>query len=358
MGEAVYTPLQDRWLGSALRYRLGRPEELMQVPEEVRKCVAYVGYNANDGPRLGGTAFLVSVPMKEVPDKKWIHIVTARHVIEKMGQRCTDNQVWLRFNLKKEEEGAAIVEVPMDSWYFHESDESVDVAVLDWVPPTELIDCRSIPQDMFATDKAIGKEFGIGDEVFITGLFGHHHGRRRNIPIIRIGNIAAMPEEKIAASCHWPEQEAYLIEARSLGGISGSPVFVHTLPYPSRRENKIVFGYMMYLLGLIHGHWDTRSPEGDLLGDDFDRVSSVNMGIALVVPASKILEVIMRSDREKQRKERIKKLLTEKGPTPDTLEDHAEILTKEDLEKVPPRVGKPRVDEGSDPALSDVLLLG
>jgi len=78
--------------------------------------------------------------------------------------------------------------------------------------------------------------------------------------------------------------EAYLIESRSIGGLSGSPAFVRqTVP-----------GGMgsFYLLGLMHGHWDIPPEQkNDLLmsGDYFGRV---NMGIAIVITAKKILEVL------------------------------------------------------------------
>ena len=52
--------------------------------------------------------------------------------------------------------------------------------------------------ERFATDSVIEKEgIGIGDEIFITGLFGYHPGAKKNIPIVRIGHIAAIPEEPI-----------------------------------------------------------------------------------------------------------------------------------------------------------------
>ena len=47
---------------------------------------------------------------------------------------------------------------------------------------------------------------------------------------------------------------------------------------------------IFYLLGLMHGHWDRVVPV-DVTGDDIE-FESVNMGIAIVVPAKKILEVI------------------------------------------------------------------
>jgi hypothetical protein len=51
------------------------------------------------------------------------------------------------------------------------------------------------------------------------------HGRQRNIPIVRIGNVASMPHEPVATK-NRGAIEAYLVEARSVGGLSGSPVLV------------------------------------------------------------------------------------------------------------------------------------
>ena len=83
---------------------------------------------------------------------------------------------------------------------------------------------------MVATDKVINDNaIGVGDEVFLTGLFANHIGQQRNLPIIRVGNIALMPEEPVQHPSLGPI-DAYLIEARSIGGLSGSPVFVHLAP--------------------------------------------------------------------------------------------------------------------------------
>ncbi|MCK4470418.1 MAG: hypothetical protein KAW49_01390, partial [Anaerolineae bacterium] len=38
---------------------------------------------------------------------------------------------------------------------------------------------------------------GAGDEVFIVGLFAHLAGSARNMPIVRMGNVAMMDEEPV-----------------------------------------------------------------------------------------------------------------------------------------------------------------
>jgi hypothetical protein len=76
-----------------------------------------------------------------------------------------------------------------------------------------------VPVSRCATQEILRQlEVGPDDEVFITGLFAYHHGNQRNIPIVRVGNIACLNEEKIHTT-DFAEIDAYLIEARSIGGL-------------------------------------------------------------------------------------------------------------------------------------------
>jgi hypothetical protein len=125
--------------------------------------------------------------------------------------------------------------------------------------------------------------------VFIAGLFIERLGESRNIPIVRIGNIAAIAGEPIKTPFA-DKVVVHLIESRSIGGLSGSPVFVH-LGQIRKVGDRILFstggGGVFYLFGLIHGHWD----EGKTILKTILK-ENVNMGIAMVVPMEKILEVL------------------------------------------------------------------
>jgi hypothetical protein len=102
-----------------------------------------------------------------------------------------------------------------------------------------------------------------------------------------------MPAEHIPMKSNWggpPTGDFYLIEARSIGGLSGSPVFVRQM-IPA---DSFSWRQTLYLLGLIHGHWELpKGTENTLPTDDG---VAINMGIAMVVPARKILEVIRQKD--------------------------------------------------------------
>jgi hypothetical protein len=144
---------------------------------------------------------------------------------------------------------------------------------------------------MAAKDEVISKEnIGIGDEVFLTGLFVNHLGKKRNIPIVRVGNIAAMPEEAIATRNG--NMDAYLIEARSIGGLSGSPVFVHLAGLRILGDQINIRPHSWYWLGLMHGHWEFPLAAEDVVVQDSATKEAVNMGIGIVVPSPKILEII------------------------------------------------------------------
>jgi hypothetical protein len=113
----------------------------------------------------------------------------------------------------------------------------------------------------------------------------------KNIPIVRHGNLAMLPDERIQT--RYGFAEVYLIEARS---ISGSPVWVReTIELRAKRDDGrdvLLRGPgEMKLLGVMQTHWDV--DEKDL--NKYDALHSrtgVNLGVAVVVPAKKILDVI------------------------------------------------------------------
>jgi hypothetical protein len=58
--------------------------------------------------------------------------------------------------------------------------------------PTETVDHMILHRNYALTPDIAGTlNVGIGDEVFITGLFANYAGEPRNLPIVRVGNLAA-----------------------------------------------------------------------------------------------------------------------------------------------------------------------
>ena len=119
-----------------------------------------------------------------------------------------------------------------------------------------------------------------------------------------------MPEEPVGTALGL--QEAYLVELLSIGGLSGSPVFTYLggirREFPIGGEISVTArAGAIYLLGLVHGHWNLGSGERlDVACDALDGGERVNMGIAIVVPITRLLEILdypaVRDAREKAKK--------------------------------------------------------
>lgn len=342
----------DPRIGGRPRYYLAEePERLMFVPDEVRKCVVYVGYRLPDGGMsLQGTAFLVARYLEDI-NKSFNHLVTAAHVIRGIESKENfDGKILVRANFK--DGNAYTMESDVGAWKFHPEESEVDVAVLPFVVPlVEAADVKSIGVEMFLNEaKRSEEQISVGDEVFLTGLFYNHAGRARNIPIVRVGNIAAMPEEKVRTKLGFID--AYLIEARSIGGISGSPVFValsmdRVLPKGSLFVATGKRGLTFYFLGLMHGHYDVDLLSQDTLDSEARKREAVNMGIAIVVPAEKVLEVVqqpMIKDIEEKAEAAIRE---QQLPTPDSASEEGPTITHEAFEEALRRASRkvPSPDE-------------
>jgi hypothetical protein len=301
----------DTRLANCPQWYLMPPKDInMRIPETVRKCVVYLGVGKSDGKnhqiQYGGTGFFIGVDSKRISGTSFLYLVTARHVADKLKHP----NFWLRANTR---DGRAmhLLADQKGEWNFHPTDMAADIAVMHCGLDQNQFDFLAIHSDSVLTEKIrLEKGIGIGDEVFITGLFVHLQGNEKNLPIVRTGNIAMLPDEKIPIK-NFGNMDAYLIEARSIGGLSGSPVFaVH-------HDLKIPHG-TVYLMGLIHGHWDVKS---DTVVDEIEQDSGikagVNVGIAIVTPAFKILEILNCEKLAQQRAEFEDNIIAANSPTAD-----------------------------------------
>jgi hypothetical protein len=162
----------------------------MQVQDDVRKCVCFVWFKQGGQPKLAGTAFFIGEPVAGT-DQSWGCTVTARHVVDAVMGHSDDGKLYLRLNGTSG--GITDVETEAADWSTHPSGPSVDVALISFMPEKDKFDhlLASFDQRVDA-DLVRDEAIGVGDEVFITGLFSNHTGSLRNLPIVRIGNIAAM----------------------------------------------------------------------------------------------------------------------------------------------------------------------
>jgi hypothetical protein len=295
MLRARQMPEGPRWLSD---FVLARWEASLRVADFMTKCAIFIGHTRDGEFRPLGTAFFVGYPLK---DGACQYLVTAQHIV--VGR--TDLQI--RLNLRNGQ--SEIFDLPPDQWIFHpDPARTVDVAAMRSHVSLFIYD---IVQISLKTDSAIDDildrwDIGIGDEVFFPGLFIHHSGQGRNLPIIRSGTIAAMRDEPIKTSSG--SISAYLIEARSIGGHSGSPVFVNMLverppgvvtPRRAPRPDEEKRGY--YLLGLIRGHLRARDTGEYATAIPAQDDLWVNSGIATVIPAQDIWDTLNQPELEEER---------------------------------------------------------
>lgn len=298
----------------------------MRVPANVRRSVVFIGIIENDTFRPKATGFLL-VTMEEGLDFQFPYLATAEHVVS--GLLSRGHEIYCRLNLK---DGSVLVRKLPKNWWYHPDAErySTDVAMTDFLVDRNIVDHDYIPLPPERRN-ILRPSYGLGDEIFMIGLFKSHHGRERNIPIVRLGTIAAMPEEPIFTEyCGF--MDAYLVEMRSIAGLSGSPVFLNvqalssdpsdhpdemykldvkgktmsmlsgslefetTRPRFSWKRNPEELNWFRYrFLGLVHGHFDVPNLSEDIVVDDLEG-SGINTGIGVVVPAEKILETLYQSD--------------------------------------------------------------
>jgi hypothetical protein len=302
----------DRRLANTVSWHLNPPPNFnMRIPDEVRKCVVYLGSESGNGSppqniKYGGTGFFIGVGAKKVPDASFMFLVTAKHVADALKGKT----VWVRVNRKNGTSMNLKVNEPT-KWFFHPTDKAADVALMPISLPIQEYDFSVLPSAMILTEEMrLEKGIGIGDSVFITGLFVYHHGFSKNIPILRTGNIAMISEERIPIK-NFGDMEAYLIEARSIGGLSGSPVF--TL---ARSPEQVT----VILMGLMHGHWSVDSETvTDKISQDAGIKAGVNVGIAIVTPASKIMDIINGNELGALLDEYEARETAKNSPTPDKI---------------------------------------
>src|SRR5262249_41522483 len=144
--------------------------------------------------------------------------------------------------------------------------EQFDLAIL----PLPRLDDSYRPGSILlnrAEFEAIKKDIwnpGLGDEVATIGLYTSQYGQAKNVPVVRIGHIAMLPDEPVAS--HRGYVKAYLIETRSIAGLSGSPVFVN-LPLTRMNENgkiEVRDGVGVILIGISIGYHLVRSKEDQI----------------------------------------------------------------------------------------------
>lgn len=273
------------------------------IPPEVKSVVAFVLIPGKKPGELVpyGTAFFVGVKDHKTPDRFFVYLVTAKHVLRTPDRKSWLPKIFLRLNTKAG--GSEIFEVPLalsgaNKNVFLHTDPSVDIAVIPALPDEKKFDFKFLPEDMVTTEKDF-KDLNIteGSEVFFTGLFTPYVGTRKNYPVVRFGRVSLITDEKIKFVDR--DAQLYLIESGSFGGNSGSPVFFYL--GSDRTPGTLIVGPpILKLAGVMSGSFLDLQPVG-VVETAKVNVAPSSMGIAAVVPAYKLHELLFSADLMKQR---------------------------------------------------------
>ena len=200
-----------------------------------------------------------------------------------------------------------IIETDERDWIFHPDGDDL-AALLVSFDPKKLRFSHISNRDLLSKHDAMTLGVGIGDDVFVVGRFINHEGRQKNSPTARFGHIGQMPNEPIRMGRH--DQECFLVEARSIGGFSGSPVFWQVLPFAGgvyRPKSANQIGPL--LLGVEAGYINDWTPVCDSLGRPINQAEPdrlqvrVNAGMMVVIPAWKLTELLHEDSLVAKRKQ-------------------------------------------------------
>jgi hypothetical protein len=258
---------------------------------------------ARDDQEVGGTGFLISLPFggNPAPEVDHLYVATARHLLSTgpAGEPWSSPVIAFSTSTGLETYTTAAVD-----WEPHPDGDDLAVASINGFRGTGTI--TALAASHFVTQKEVRDlDIGIGDEVFYMGRFQPPEGN--SIPTVRFGNISHMPL-KI-----WHEGfkcwvDSFLIEGRSRGGYSGSPVVLRlswgrhhgkvwpdvlSPQTPASLEAVALMNDANFdrVLGVNWGH--TTEVQTARMGRGVPVDLDVNEGIMCVVPGWRILDILM-----------------------------------------------------------------
>jgi hypothetical protein len=355
-----------------------------RVPSYLPRSVVFIYPNegaAREDKPYGGTGFLVTVqgeePAFHVTTGPLSHyIVTAAHVALKH-ERCV-----IRLN---KSEGYDPLPVTRDQWIWQAQGDLArnDLAVLPFdFPLDEYAQDTVYVGDMLEDETRVTEEVhfwntgssfdhrnaALGDDVVMLGRFVDHGGRDRNRVTARFGNVAMLPGEDLPTEGGY-RLRAFLVEMRSRGGLSGSPVFLikddfKTPPFRSHDEIKDAerWGRSRHqyprppvLLGIDQGQFPTKlaviTDDGEALwmpnqqGIDQKVWVKERSALTIVIPSWHLVDLLRDERLSDMRKRKVKHDKEKPKATEESADQDQPPFTKEDFESSLRKATRRSVDD-------------
>jgi hypothetical protein len=279
---------------------------------------------ANAGLGWGGSGFLLGFP--GTPDAAKVHLYAV-----------TNDHVRLTCPVIRYGDGEP-VDGDADDWIPHPDGDDLAIKPLGFLPARgwAYVDAGLILTDL----QVITWQIGPGDDCLMVGRFIAGDGQQRTQPVVRFGNLSALPEA-VYQPLRGFDQWSFLVEMRSLSGFSGSPVFLYfvkpgvmSMLIPARPDTVIGERSIMdkrWLLGVDWGHLPTTE---DILDKNRKPLPdgwklSVNSGMACVVPAWKLRDILQMEELVSSRKQQEDEANALVGGVMDVAEPPEDDLTQD-----------------------------
>lgn len=284
----------------------------MDIGSLLAGCVIFLF--AENGTAPIGTAFVVGYPLPNNPKAFVPLVVTAKHVIgdqKKVIGRFTGRDggklIFILYDLEALKRRG-------DFW--EHADGGVDIVVFR-APHFADAEYQLLPKEFVAgKDDFRVSEIQTTDRIVFPSLLLNFMGTTKNYPVIRDGTIALMPDElvpityQVGSQQISTNQELIFLDATSVPGASGSPVFLWPGPRLQGR-NFMVGGTKPLLLGIMHGFYNAIPRE--VIETSAKGYFQENSRVAIVFPSWRLKE-ILDADPVKNRIESLQNIGSRQSP--------------------------------------------
>jgi hypothetical protein len=280
--------LRVKWVPGTRKPEVQDDLDMPLIPSQYMQAAAFV-YGSEDNAKRDvdfiAAATVVSIPSSVTGAGDYYYVVTNEHVVRDF------TELTIRFQGFHPTTGDSILHKCRFKKLDWTIDKDSDLAITPISFPTKFMHA-TIPIGMFVTEeKRTQHRIAYGDEVFLVGrlqLNGVYY-TTWNTVLMRFGNISMLPTD---------DKANYIVELRSIGGHSGSPVFVYDTPFSFSGTRSASQKFGILFLGINRGHvvdYDALVAFDPIQKKQVEHpkwIVRTNMSLAYVIQGDKILRLL------------------------------------------------------------------
>ena len=216
---------QTKWV------RVGMP----LIPQNVIDGTFYL-YRTREhalaGKHPGGSGFVVRYDGPPRLHPTYYTPGTQHYAVTNWHVACQEGASVIRLNTV--DGGTDIIDLGPEDWHFLPGKYDVAATALTLDPNLHSASAVSSQAFYLPGPPEWGRDHivGVGDDVFMIGLFVDHDGVTTNVPSARFGHVSMLPNPKATIIQETGYNgESWVIDMHSRTGFSGSPVYVYRTPW-------------------------------------------------------------------------------------------------------------------------------